>query len=150
MLKNFFKLQDYQTVIIIILSLVATFVCLKYEITFDMPTGFIGIAIVFPIVFSINAAYRRREEALIYLASLKSAAIAIYYAHRDWATEDNQAHSKRIKSLIMELFQTIRQDLTTSHETDKDFQQVYHLFSSISISVDQLRESGVIPSAINR
>ena len=34
-----------------------------------LPTGLIGIAIVFPIVFSINAAYHRREEALGYFAA---------------------------------------------------------------------------------
>ena len=31
----------------------------------------VGIAIVFPVVFSIDSAYKRRERALSYLADLK-------------------------------------------------------------------------------
>lgn len=115
MLKNFLKLQDYQTLIITVLSLVSAYVCLRYEIIIDMPTGLIGIAIVFPIVFSINAAYRRREEALVYLASLKSAAIAIYYAHKHWITDGSNEHIERVKPVIMSLFQAIRKDLISSH-----------------------------------
>lgn len=83
MVKNFISILDVQTAIILILSLVSTRLCLYFEIIFEMPTGLIGIAIVFPIVFSINAAYRRREEALAYLASFKASAVSLYYAHRD-------------------------------------------------------------------
>ncbi len=80
----FLKLISWQTIIIIALSCIATYLSLRYDVAVDLPTALIGIAIVFPIVFSINAAYRRREEALGNFASLKSNAVALYYAHRDW------------------------------------------------------------------
>ena len=115
-----------------------------------MPTGLIGIAIVFPIVFSINAAYRRREEALVYLASFKSAAVAIYYSHRYWISGDEEENSDRVRPVIMDLFQTLRRYLTNPKPSDKDFQLIYHLFSHISESIEQLREAGVTAPDISR
>ncbi len=65
-----------------------------------MPSGLIGVAIIFPIVFSINAAYRRREEALRYFASLKAHCVAIFNAHRDWVPSEDDNDKKRIIGII--------------------------------------------------
>ncbi|MCP4749847.1 MAG: hypothetical protein GY866_03050 [Proteobacteria bacterium] len=150
MIKNFFKVLNFQTALIVLLSLLTTFACMRFGIVFEMPTGLVGIAIVFPIVFSINAAYRRREEALVYMASFKSAAVAIYYAHRDWVSGDSREHTERIKQLIIRLFQAVRQDFTSVEEREKDFQQIYALFSQVSDSIETLRGEGVAPPDLSR
>jgi len=62
-IKNFFRVFDHQTVIVTLLAVGATFFCRRYGLQAEIPAGLIGLAVVFPIVFSINAAYRRREEA---------------------------------------------------------------------------------------
>ena len=69
----------------------STYMCLRFKFAADLPSGLIGIAVVFPVVFSINAAYRRREEALGYFADLKAHCMALYYAHRDWAPKENRS-----------------------------------------------------------
>ena len=63
-LKDFLSVVDYQTGVVLALALGATWGCLQLKLYADIPTGLIGLAVVFPIVFSINSAYRRREEAL--------------------------------------------------------------------------------------
>ena len=42
---------------------------------------------VFPISFSVNAAYQRREQALQLLARLKACMLNIYLLHRCWANQ---------------------------------------------------------------
>jgi len=74
---HFLRIISWQTVIVILLALIATYFCYKCEVFIDLPTAIIGIAIVFPIVFSINAAYRRREEALGYYSSVKAHGVAL-------------------------------------------------------------------------
>ena len=58
-----------------------------------------AFAVVFPIVFSINAAYRRREEALRYFASIKAHSAALYFAHRDWLPNEAPEHAERMAQL---------------------------------------------------
>ena len=62
-ITDFWSILDTQTLIVTILALGSTFLCQHFGLLADIPTGLIGLAVVFPIVFSINAAYRRREEA---------------------------------------------------------------------------------------
>ncbi len=59
-LKCFFGVMDLQTLTVTILAVGSTYVCLRYNVVADLPTGLIGLAVVFPIVFSINTAYRER------------------------------------------------------------------------------------------
>jgi predicted membrane chloride channel (bestrophin family) len=148
---HFLKVMiSWQTVIVVSLSCLATYLCLRFDVTLDLPTALIGIAIVFPIVFSINAAYRRREEALGYFASLKASAVSLFYAHRDWITEDNPEHSPRMKELIERLLHSIYICLTSRKSNAEHFKQVYALFSQISTSIEKIRKAGVSSTEISR
>ncbi|SVA89950.1 uncharacterized protein METZ01_LOCUS142804, partial [marine metagenome] len=63
-MKHFLDVINGKSIVVVIVSCFFTYACILLEFTFDIPTDLIGIAIVFPIVFSINAAYVRREKAL--------------------------------------------------------------------------------------
>ena len=149
-LTNFFKLINRQTLIVIVLSLLATYACLRFNYIIDLPTGIIGIAVVFPIVFSINAAYRRREEALRYFASIKAHAAALYYAHRDWVPTHSHTHADRMAHITTRLLQTIHRYFTSRGEIESHFQAVYQLFDELSRSMEQLRQDGVPANEISR
>ena len=149
-IRNFLSILNLQTAIVILLSIVATYLCILFNIVIELPTTLIGIAIVFPIVFSINAAYRRREEALRSFASLKAHAVALFYAHRDWVPGDSSEHQSRMKELIIHLLQSIRKSFTTDSETEAHFQQIYKIFSQISISLEKLRDAGLPTSEVSR
>ena len=149
-LTNFSKLVNRQTVIVIALSLLATYACLRFDYIIDLPTGIIGIAVVFPIVFSINAAYRRREEALRYFAAIKAHAAALYYAHRDWVPTDTHEHADRMAHITMRLLQAIHHYFTNRNESMDHFQAVYRLFDELSHSMEQLRDVGIPANEISR
>ena len=74
-ISAFFKIIDAQTIIVTLLAIVSTYICNRFEFYAPLPSSLLGIAIIFPIVFSINTAYKRREEALKYFASLKAHAV---------------------------------------------------------------------------
>ena len=141
---------SWQTVIVISIACIATYLCLHFDVVLDLPTALIGIAIVFPIVFSINAAYRRREEALGYFASLKASAVSLFYAHRDWIPEESREHSPRMKELIERLLHSIHLCLTSRNITTDYFKQVYGVFSEISTSIEKLRDAGVTSTEVSR
>ena len=149
-IRNFIRIQSIQTFVVILLSFAATYLCIKYNIVVALPTALIGIAIVFPIVFSINAAFRRREEALRYFASLKAHSMALFYAHRDWLPTESSEHAQRAKELNVALMLAIRKCFSRETEREQDFQAIYAIFSNFSRSMEQLRAAGVSGSEISR
>ena len=83
LLRSFKMIFTYNTLIVVILSVISTYVCIYYELYADFPLTLIGIAVVFPIVFSIGGAYARREKALNYYGGLKAYGRATFFASRD-------------------------------------------------------------------
>jgi predicted membrane chloride channel (bestrophin family) len=133
------KIIDEQTVIVTFLAVLSTFLCDMLKFYADMPTGLIGIAIVFPIVFSINNAYKRREEALKYFASVKANLLAIFYGHRDWV-KDNRDHTKRVRTLTERLLNDMKEYFHAEPEKEADkLEVVYYQFSQFSQSHELLR-----------
>ncbi len=149
--RAFVRIIDRQTIIITSLSLFATFLCNLSEFYAELPSALIGIAVIFPIVFSINSAYRRREETLRYFASLKAHAVAIYYAHRDWAPEGT-GQAERAKDLIQALLHEIMDYFMSSDRGNEkeQFRRVYEHFSMFSKSHEYLRQAGVPANEISR
>ena len=149
-IKNFSKIIDAQTVIITFLAILSTHLCNRFGFYADLPSGLVGIAIIFPIVFSINSAYKRREEALKFFASLRAHTIAIYYAHRDWVPDD-PSHGQRIKKMINRLLSGIKEYFLASNEKENEnFRYVYKQFSNFSLSHELLRHSNVPANEISR
>src|SRR6185369_10787648 len=89
-LRSFFLIINYKTFLIAGLSVLSTYLCFHFGLTAKFPDMLVGVAIVFPIVFSIGSAFTRRETALQRFSDFKGHAIAIYYASRDWSsTKEN-------------------------------------------------------------
>lgn len=145
-LKDFISILDWQTLIVTILAIGSTFLCQHFGLVADVPTGLIGLAVVFPIVFSINAAYRRREEALKYFSGLKGNAVALHYGYRDWLSGEEKEISRyrrQFRKHLTDLFKTIEEDLSTGGRNNTVMEQIFNLFSNLSKSNEMLRENGV-------
>ena len=63
-IKHFVFVINFRTIVIGLISASATFLRGYFSLTCDMPASLIGIAVVFPLVFSINAFLQRRDHAL--------------------------------------------------------------------------------------
>ncbi|MDH3711956.1 MAG: hypothetical protein OER04_18865 [Cyclobacteriaceae bacterium] len=147
-LKSLNLIINYRTVIVTLLSLAATWLCLRFNYTANFPLTLIGIAIVFPIVFSINSAYRRRESALQHLSDFKMHGLAIYFAGRDWI--DSQSLATEIKDTLQNLFQQMS-DLMHSKKVDvQKEQRVHYAFSQLSELLQKFRDTGLAGGEISR
>ena len=62
-LRSFLLIINYKTLIVTALSVISTYVCYRLGLTAKFPDMLVGVAIVFPVVFSIGSAYNRRETA---------------------------------------------------------------------------------------
>lgn len=149
-IKQFRKIVDYHTLIVTILALVVVFLCRQLDFLVELPTTLIGIAVVFPLVFSINSAYKRREDALRAFASLKAHGVALLLAHRDWPEVAGE-HGGRASDLLHGLLTAVSHHFARNgHDPSQTKQQIYATFSDFSRSHELLRRTGVPANEVSR
>lgn len=151
-LKSFFLIINYKTLIVTALSVISTYVCYKLGLTAKFPDMLVGVAIVFPVVFSIGSAYNRRETALQRFSDFKGHAIAMYYASRDWPTDKNNDLPRRVRSLVNEMIILMRTMFTSRQKAEwqQNEKKIYGYFSRLSHLTVEFRQYGVQSGEISR
>jgi hypothetical protein len=150
-LRSFIQIFNLNTLVVTALSLLATYLCMQYGITADMPQTVIGIAVVFPIVFSIGSAFQRRENALKDYSNLKAHSRSIFLSVRDWFENENQEQLEEVKLILQKLLISIRVCLAVKRkDRNKKEAEVYHNFSELSMFTKKLRERGMAAGEISR
>ena len=117
-LKSFLLIINYKTLVITTLSVISTYVCYRLGFTAKFPDMLVGVAIVFPVVFSIGSAYNRRESALQRFSDFKGHAIAIYYATRDWTTDKDHNLPAQVRNIVTEMMAIMRKMFTSSNRSE--------------------------------
>jgi len=150
--KTIVFIINIKAIVISALAVLSTYLCLRWNVTANFPMTLIATAIVFPIVFSINSAYKRREAVLDDYASMKAHGRAIYFATRDWLDDTDEDKQRRCRSLLgdlllsnRELFHAPRADMPHREE------QVYGCFSNLSNFIrEELRQAGLASGEVSR
>lgn len=143
---------NFKAVVIAGLAVLSTWLCIRFGIAGDFPLTLIATAVVFPIVFSINSAYKRRESVLDDYGQIKAHGRAIYFAARDWLEEADPQRQDRCRLLLRELLTEARDLYASPREEMADRERrVYACFSQLSrfIRVD-LREAGLATGEVSR
>ena len=151
-LKSFLLIINYKTLIITTLSVISTYVCYRLGFTAKFPDMLVGVAIVFPVVFSIGSAYNRRENALQRFSDFKGHAVAIYYAARDWTTDSDHDLPAQVRQLVREMIIIMRKMFTADQRTElqENERKIYEGFSRLSGMVKAMRQHGVQPGETSR
>lgn len=151
MLRSFSLIINYKTYLLTAMSVLCSYLCFKFGLTAKFPDMLVGVAIVFPVVFSIGSAYTRRETALQRWADFRGHAIAIYYATRDWPSDKNNDLPERTRTVTMEMVQRTKEMLMSSKESwENKEEEFYKLFSKLSEITMEMRKYGVQSGEISR
>ena len=151
-LRSFVRIVDLHMVVVTCLCILATTAALRLDFTADMPTTLISFAIIFPVVFAINASYKRREQALGFFADVKGHSMALFYAHQDWLSHrEDDEHVVESRDRLLGLFDLLR-DYLSSDETDpaNGLDTVYGGVSDLSVFHEKLRSAGMPASEMSR
>lgn len=151
-LKQVLIIINLKTFIITTLAVVSTWLCRKFGITAEFPMTLIATAVVFPIVFSIGGAYKRRENALTKYSSIKAHGRAIYFASRDWLENTDNEVQGKVKNLLGDLLIACRTLFARPVDEMAAFEEeVYRLFSKLSSFIkDDLRGKGLPTGEVSR
>ena len=149
--RSLAKIINYKTLIVTALSVVSTYLCYRFNLIAKFPDMLVGVAIVFPVVFSIGSAYNRRETALQKLSDFKGHAAAIYFASRDWHGQPSSDLHVRVRDHIHTMLVLMREMFKVDkgswslHE-----KKMYVEFAHLSKLVLELRGLGVQSGEISR
>jgi len=143
---------NVKAVVISVLAVLSTYLCLRWNVTANYPLTLIATAIVFPIVFSINSAYKRREAVLDDYASMKAHGRAIYFATRDWLESSGDDKQQECRSLLGELLRSSREMFHAPRQEMLDREnKVYGCFSNLSQFIRKdLRQAGLASGEVSR
>ena len=79
-MSQYFSIINVRTLYTVIISVLVPFICYEYDVIYDIDLTLISIAIIFPLVFAIRGAFRRREKALEHLSKIRSSLMSIKFA----------------------------------------------------------------------
>ncbi|KAG2448310.1 hypothetical protein HYH02_006894 [Chlamydomonas schloesseri] len=63
--------------------------CYEFDFRYNMDFTLVATGTTFPLVFTIQQAFARRERATVLIANMKASIVALYYMHRDWDQSEN-------------------------------------------------------------
>ena len=151
-MKRIFMIISWQTLIVGALSVISTAICIHFDYEADLPLTLIATSIVFPIVFSIGGAYKRREAALKHYAAIKSYLRAIFFVARDWIDNPKPENIDKMNNLIHDFFSNFRIMFTNSKsDLIKNEEKVYDNFSDFSLYIKhELRGEGLSSGECSR
>ena len=127
-MRTYLEIVNIKTVHVVLISFAASFLAIQFHISFDFDFLLISAALIFPLVFTIREAFKRRERALQSLSRFKASLITIYYSF-----EINKKLDSDKKIFIKKTLQRIADTLIvclgdkskTKENLDKDVREVF-------------------------
>ncbi|MEM9617676.1 MAG: hypothetical protein AAF936_06910 [Pseudomonadota bacterium] len=151
-LRRLTSIISYRTFLIIAFGLTSTFACLNFDIKADFPLTLMATAVIFPIVFSIGGAYKRREVALDHYGALKAHGQSIFYAARDWPENPSPESIEHLRRELVTTFAACRTlFMSPKSEVSQHETAVYDSFSRLSSLIrSELRLNGLASGEVSR
>ncbi|OUR98113.1 hypothetical protein A9Q86_13715 [Flavobacteriales bacterium 33_180_T64] len=144
LIKRVGLIINLKTLIITGLAVASTAFCLHFKIKADFPLTLIGTAIVFPIVFSIGGAYKRREVALDEYGSIKAHGRALYFAVSHWLENPPKELQIELKEHLASLLNSCKDIFTHPvSELEHGEKDVYNSFEKLSVFIKSMRSHGL-------
>ena len=151
-LKSMMLIFNYKTLIVIVLAIASTYACIYFDLKANFPLTLVGIAVVFPIVFSIGGAYGRRENALKLYGSIKAHGRALFFASRDWVADGDDQYQEKMKALLKEFLTGLRSYFQAEDKEDRAIKErnIYKIFTKLSLFIKQYRDRGLASGEVSR
>jgi hypothetical protein len=149
-IKSLYLIINYKTFIVTILSLISTWICMRYNFQADLPLTLVGIAIVFPVVFSIDSAYGRREKALAYLADFDGHLKALFMAPNDWVQNIDKEYRQQYKDDLVNVYSEVKSFFVSEQSDESSEKLIADAIARLSETSQKLRDFDVPAGEMSR
>eukprot|EP00668_Euglena_longa_P014872 GGOE01018906.1.p1 GENE.GGOE01018906.1~~GGOE01018906.1.p1 ORF type:complete len:661 (+),score=177.39 GGOE01018906.1:210-1985(+) len=132
---------------------ISTWLSLRYQWYVDFQPPLYTTIVVFPLSFSLIAAYQRREQALSILASIKASAQALYLFSVCWTTTQTELprdYLVNTSQIVRATFRNFGHYLTAISESERETMlgNIYLQYQDLFYQVDLFRLAGIGPPLV--
>ena len=99
-MNKYFAVLNVRTIYVLLISVGCCFLSIYFDIRYEYDTTLISIAIVFPLVFTIRAAFSRREKSIEHLSRLKAGLMTIYYCFQNTGKINDEQKAEIRQALV--------------------------------------------------
>jgi len=121
-----------------VISFSVPFVSYHFGVIYNIDLTLISIAIIFPLVFAIRGAFKRREKALEFLSRFRSGLKTVQYLLLNASKLDDEKKETSKQLLITISSDFMRYLAGDSHDTQKVDQNMENLFQFIDANSDAI------------
>ena len=137
-MNKYLTIINYRTIISLAIAIVTLFFAYKFELNFNIDLTLLSIAIIFPLVFNIRGAFRRREKALEHLSQFRSALKTIhnlFMSNPNLVEENKQELTNILSEISDKTIDHLRNNTENTIELD---QCINKIFDFINTNQDQI------------
>eukprot|EP00802_Teleaulax_amphioxeia_P010920 Tamp_10950.p1 GENE.Tamp_10950~~Tamp_10950.p1 ORF type:complete len:290 (+),score=51.82 Tamp_10950:877-1746(+) len=102
------------------------------DFSFDFSMSIVAVGTVFPLVFSVQASFTRREKALHGLGSLKGSLFAMYLMFQTWDRNQDGVFAAEVEPLLSKLVDDITLYLRSPKHSKEAGHVVYDGFTALA------------------
>mmetsp|Transcript_5568 Transcript_5568/g.13327 ORF Transcript_5568/g.13327 Transcript_5568/m.13327 type:complete len:331 (-) Transcript_5568:132-1124(-) len=136
--------STWHTFFMVVCTATATLFCAKgmLDFSFDFSMNIVAVGTIFPLVFSVQASFSRRERALAALAHLKGTIFATYLIFKTFDQTGDGQIAGEVEEIFRRLVDDIEWYMKSPHMTEAGH-VVYDGFTAISLKIrDLLAKTG--------
>ncbi|CAN5490377.1 hypothetical protein BH10BAC4_BH10BAC4_22870 [soil metagenome] len=118
-LRNYLHIINIRTLLVLLISAGTSFLVIHFNIKYNFDLTIISIAIIFPLVFTIRAAFRRREKALEHLSRFRASMLIVHHSFQRCKklTDEQRA---QIKATLVRISDSLMVQLGRHDDNQKD------------------------------
>lgn len=136
-MQKYLAIIDKKTGYVFLLCITISYFCLQFNFSYNLNVTLFSIAVIFPLVFTIREAFRKRTSVIDLLSVFKSSLNAIYYCF-----DNNNKLSDENKKIVVEKLHAVSHlffDALTG--TENNVQKVNRKLSEVMEFVSANRDT---------
>lgn len=131
-MNRYLAIIDRKTGYVGLLCIVISYFCLLFDFKFDLNITLLSVAVVFPLVFTIREAFKRRDNVLKLLSIFKSSINAVYYCfviNRKLSDEKKQIVTASLKEISVLFFAALKGSEYDSSRVRQKLDEVFNFIN---------------------
>lgn len=126
-MSRYLIIINFRTLITLLLSVTVPFIAYEFEVVYNIDLTLMSIAIIFPLVFTIRGAFRRREKALEHLSRFRASlrTVESFFLASKMSDELKSESERKIQELNDALFKHLNTKSEDTQGFDKKLNAIF-------------------------
>lgn len=121
-MNKYLVILDGKTLALSIVCVVITYLSFRFNIAYDLNITLFSVAVIFPLVFTIREAFKRRDSALKFLSLFRASMTSVHYCFEQCKKLDESEHDE-VRAQLQQVSDLFFTALTSEDANSKPAQE---------------------------